>query len=66
MLSDSTASAAAAAAALRPGASGSWETRLRPNFWSSWAVAIDSCVWACTPGVTRSMTLAVVFFAAAK
>ena len=29
----------------------------KPNFWSSWAVAMYSCVWASTPAVTRTSTL---------
>ena len=28
----------------------------KPNFWSSWAVAMYSWVWASTPAVTRTMT----------
>ena len=28
----------------------------KPNFWSSWAVAMYSCVWASTPAVTRTIT----------
>ena len=28
----------------------------KPNFTSSWAVAIDSWVWASIPGVKRSKT----------
>ena len=31
----------------------------KPNFWSSWAVAMYSCVWASTPAVTRTITAAV-------
>ena len=27
-----------------------------PNFWSSWAVAMYSWVWASTPAVTRTIT----------
>ena len=27
----------------------------KPNFWSSWAVAMYSCVCASTPAVTRTM-----------
>ena len=26
----------------------------KPNFWSSWPVWTYSCVWASTPGVTRT------------
>ncbi len=29
---------------------------LKPNFWSSWAVAMYSWVWASTPAVTRTIT----------
>ena len=32
----------------------------KPNFWSSWAVAMYSWVWASTPAVTRTITLAVM------
>jgi hypothetical protein len=28
----------------------------KPNFWSSWAVAMYSWVWASTPAVTRTIT----------
>ncbi len=28
----------------------------KPNFWSSWAVAMYSWVWASTPAVTRTRT----------
>ena len=31
----------------------------KPNFWSSWAVAMYSCVCASTPAVTRTITRAV-------
>ena len=31
-----------------------------PNFWSSWAVAMYSCVCASTPAVTRTITAAVL------
>ena len=31
-------------------------SRETPNFWSSWAVARNSCVDACTPLFTRSRT----------
>ena len=32
----------------------------KPNFWSSWAVAMYSWVCASTPAVTRTMTLTAV------
>ena len=48
----------------RPGAATTRRTASRaspeviekPNFWSSWAVAMYSWVWASTPAVTRTIT----------
>ena len=43
--------------AARVAASNAWPpARLKPNFWSSWPVAMNSWVCASTPTVTRTMT----------
>ena len=47
-----------AASRRRTASKASPEVIENPNFWSSWAVAMYSCVCASTPAVTRTITRA--------